>query len=1076
MVDLYVFLIKAMKNLSLLICLVIFAAGIDTFAQATLAGMEKKENLTFGDIKSAYTDYWNNLPENERKGWKQYKRWEYFWQRRLSSDGKFPGLKTMAAMFGTVIKNSQDSPQSGSPKWKILGPVGTPPKSTAGRSQGIGRVNVIRMNPANNNILWAGTALGGLWKSTNGGVAWQEIQFTQFLSLGISDIAINTSNPNIIYVATGDDDGSYGSQGFYSIGIIKSTDGGATWSQTGFAKNLDESIIVSRLILHPTKPENIIAATNIGIYKSTDGGATWASKQKDAAFYRDMEMNPSNPATIYASTFSWTTPTAIYRSMDEGETWEKIHEIPLCSRIELSVTRDDPAYVFALAAHSQTKGFHSLLVSTNQGNTWTVKYQKGKGANLLGWYEGTGGDTSGQGFYDLALAVSDLNKNEIYVGGVNIWKSTDGGTTWKRLTHWQNGSKYPFIHADHHELIFAKNSNLLFTANDGGIDKTTDGGKTWTNLNGNLSIMQFYRMGASELDTSLVIAGSQDNGTSLLKGKNWTHIYAADGFESAFDPTNDSICYCSIYYGSIFKSTNGGANFKKIIDKNFTKEDAPWLSPYLISTANPSFIYVGMENIWLSRNGGTSFNKISGFPGKSDITAIALSHTNPETIYASRSAKLYYSVNAGSDWSDITPPADNISYIALDPKNDKRIWATMGNFNALNKVHYYDGAKWINLTGNLPNVPVNCIAYQANSPDRIYIGTDIGVYYSDYNSAIWEPYNDGLPNVVVNELEINYKSGKIRAATYGRGIWEAPLITASIPEPLVTITGNTEFCEGDSVILSAPEGFSSYEWTNGEKTRQIVVRTSGIYTVVVTNNVGKAKSRAVEVIVKPVSKMSIFQTGINPMCILDTFKLKAGFGFSEYMWSNGEVSKEITVTEEGRYYVVGTASNGCKSCSDTIDVVILPPPDKPDITREGNTLYSTESQFYQWLYDGDSIPGATSRSQDIVGNGTYNVIVTVGKTCSAQSEPFQVLGISDAGSANDIRIIFNNETNTITIISPPVALGDISYRLMDINGRELITGSQAGNITLQTDGLARGIYYLLLNYNGKNQFFKVCRY
>lgn len=1071
-----------MKIFYLLVCFIIFASVTGAKSQHPLAEIEKKNTNNFFDIKSAYEIYWNSLPENERRGWKQYKRWEYFWQRRIGPDGKFPNMKEISNQIDKKVKSGYNRPQAQANIWKLLGPVGTPPKSTAGRTQGIGRVNVVRLNPSNNNIIWAGTALGGLWQSTNGGKAWSEIQYTQFLSLGISDIAISISNPNIMYVATGDDDGSYGSQGYYSIGIIKSTDGGATWEKTSFFRNLDESIIVSRLMVHPIKPNTVIAATNIGIFKTTDGGSTWKSKQSEAGFYRDLEMNPSNPSTLYASTFSWTGNASIFKSLDEGESWTKVNELSSSSRIELSVTRDEPGNVYALAAHNQTKGFHSLLISTNQGNTWETKYQKGKGANLLGWYEGTGGDSTGQGFYDLSLAVSDLNKNEIYVGGVNNWKSTDGGATWKKLTHWQNGSKYVFIHADQHELVFAKNSSLMFSANDGGIDKTTDGGKTWSNLNANLSIMQFYRMGASELDTNLVIAGSQDNGTSMLRGKNWTHVYSADGFESAFDPVNASICYCSIYYGSIYKSTNGGVNFdKEIINKHFTKEDAPWLTPYLISPSDPTHLYVGMQNIWLTRNGGSSFNKISDFKDNSQITAIAVSSTNKEIIYAAKNAKLYYTGNAGENWTDITPPAENISYISTDPKNDKRIWVSMGNFNKSIKVQYYDGEKWLNLTGNLPNVPVNCIAYQENSPDRLYVGTDIGVYYSDYNSGIWEEYSSGLPNVVVNELEINYKCGKIRAATYGRGLWETPLMTGNIKGPLVNISGSTDLCEGDSVVLTAPEGYSDYEWNNGEKTRSIVVKSTGIYSVSVQNEEGNAKSKAIEVTVKPVNKLNISVTGVNPMCSLDTLKLKAGFGFSEYLWSNNETSKEITVSEEGKYYVVGTASNGCKSCSDTIEVIIEPPPVKPVISRQGNTLISSESQFYQWLFEGDSIPGATNRTLDLGDKGSYSVIVTIGKNCPEQSEPFLVLSSAEKEHISGITVFYNNLQNKLILEFPAVIDGNFSCRVTDINGRILRTVSDSfygisNSLAIDMDGLSNGAYFLIISLNGENYFKKIHLY
>lgn len=1057
----------------------LFISGL--YSQNPLIELEKKHNPGFFEIRSSYEKYWNSLPQDERKGWKQYKRWEHFWENRVGNDGKFPNARKIMNEYDLFKRKESNRTQSLVASWRLLGPIGTPPKSTSGRTQGIGRINVVRIHPSNANIIWIGSALGGLWKTTNGGKAWSEIPYTQFLSLGISDIAISVSNQNLIYVATGDDDGSYGADGFYSIGIIKSTDGGVTWEQTGFMKNLEDNFIVSRLIVHPTKPNTVIASTSGGIYKSTDGGATWQEKLKDGAYYRDMEMNTSNPSTIYASTFTWAGNSAIYRSLDEGETWTKLKELSKCVRIELAVSRDDPKYVYALASNSDTRGFHSFLVSTDQGNTWITKYEIGTGANLLGWYDGTGNDKQGQGQYDLALAVSDLNKNEIYVGGVNIWKSTDGGSTWKKTAHWQNSSKYAFVHADHHELVFTKNTSIIYSGHDGGIDKSTDGGKTWTNLNANLSIMQFYRMGASEIDTSLIIGGSQDNGTSMLSGKEWTGVYAADGFEAAFDPKDTTRCYCSIYYGSIYRSTNHGRNFnKEIINTGFTKETAPWLTPYVVSQSNPNHIYVGMQNIWFSSNYGDAFAKISDFQDMSQIKAIAVSLTNKNVIYAATKSKLYKTTNLGADWVSLDPAADNISYIAIDPANDKRIWISMSNFNNSNKVLTFDGEKWTNLTGNLPNIPVNCIAYQANSPDRLYIGTDIGVYYSDYNSGTWESFSEGLPKVVVNELEINYKSGKIRAATYGRGIWESPIIIANVKEPEITIIGNSTFCFGDSAILQAEEGYSSYLWSTGERTKSIVVKEPGLYSVTVQNEQGTARSKGIEINVKPVNKMNISILGVNPMCNLDTLKLKAGFGFTDYEWSTSETTKEIIINTPGKYYVIGTMSNGCKSCSDTVEIFVDPPPDKPVITREMNTLVSTESQFYQWLFEGDSIPGANNRKLDIIENGSYSVIVTVGQTCYEQSDPFIVLKVDELTNDGFVSVNPNPAGNFIELKVFSNNSGILGYRIMDINGRVIIQENDIKNDLFYTkkidlSGLSQGIYFCLVTLSEKNYYFKLIR-
>lgn len=1067
----------------LLILLFISEAG----SQNPLVELEKKKLPNFYEIKEAYEQYWNSIPEEKRKGWKQYKRWEYFWGSRVGKDGQFPDARRILNEFNKFKKNESNTNQASDPQWKLIGPIGTPTKATLDKSQGIGRINVVRIHPANANIIWAGTALGGLWKTTNGGKAWAEVPYTQFLSLGNSDVAVSSSDPNIIYVATGDDDGIVDEdRSYYSIGIIKSTDGGTTWEQTGLFKELEHTYIVTRLLIDPTKPDIVIATTSDGIYKTTDGGKTWVSKYNQGDYYRDLEMCPNNPTIIYASTHSKSGSTAILKSVDQGDTWTVVKQFNNVVRIELAVTRDDAKYVYALAASSANNGFQALLVSSDQGKTWTEKYSVNNGLNLLGWFDGTGYDKfmGGQGQYDLGLVVSDLNKNEIYIGGVNIWKSSDGGSNWKKISHWQRDGDYPFVHADHHELVVPKNSNIVYSGHDGGIDKTTDGGKTWINLNGNLSIMQFYRLGTSEIDTNLIIAGAQDNGSSMYHNKEWTYIYGGDGFEAKFDPNDTTIAYCSLYSGQIFRSSNHGRSFEtNIINSTKTKEQGPWLTAYVLAPSDPSNVFVGYSNLFMSPNFGDNFTKISNFSGTGSddfITAIAVSHTNTDVIYVGKKSALYMTTNTGSDWVSIKPPGENISYIAIDPKNDKRIWVSMKNYTAGDKVWLWENNTWTNISGNLPNVPVNCIVYQADSPDRIYIGTDIGVYYSDYNSNIWETYGKDLPNVVVSELEITYRCKKLRAATYGRGIWEVPLNTSNLQLPQVTVTGNTEFCHGDSCILTAEKGFTDYTWSNGEKTQSIVVKETGVYSVTVENNEGKARSKGISIDVKPVNDMKITITGVNPMCNTDTLVLKAGFGFSEYVWSNGETTKEITVNTPGTYYVIGTAANGCTSTSDNLEVIVNPAPEKPVITREGNTLVSTECQFYQWLLDGEKIQGGTDRKQPITKNGSYSVIVTVGKSCSETSEPFVVLGVDDKIENDIITLAPNPAENYIDIVIKSGGAGTVSYKITDISGRiikQLSDVKETGEFSkrINISDVSSGAYFVIVYTGGKHYCFKLIR-
>jgi len=263
-----------------------------------------KPNPNFFEIQKTRLEQFQLQDASERRGWKQFKRWEYFWGQRTYPSGEFPNGYKIYEDYTKFYKETNRNKLQGV-QWRLLGPINTPSSSSV-REQGLGRINVVRVHPQNENELWIGAASGGLWRSTNNGSTWQNFPFTNFLSLGVSDIAIAKSNPNIVYVATGDADGSIGSGGkdFYSIGLIKTTDAGATWSVTNFSKELHESTLISRVLVNPDNENIVIIATNNGIYKSIDGGISWELKTSEGAFI-DMEFKPGDHNILYASTYSF---------------------------------------------------------------------------------------------------------------------------------------------------------------------------------------------------------------------------------------------------------------------------------------------------------------------------------------------------------------------------------------------------------------------------------------------------------------------------------------------------------------------------------------------------------------------------------------------------------------------------------------------------------------------------------------------------------------------------------------------------------------------------------------------------
>ena len=752
-------------------------------AQPWMEGLNKSQKENFFEIQKAFNNYWKDKDYKEKgKGWKLFKRWEWFWQGRVNRDGSFPNPMQN---YNEIQKlKTYRNKKKGNLRQTVSDWVSMGPSTNGGGYGGLGRVNCVRQHPTNSAILWAGAASGGLWKSTNTGQSWTT-NTDELASIGITDLVYHPTNSNIMYLATGD--GDHGDA--QSVGVLKSTDGGTSWNTTGLNWSISQVKTISRLLIHPTNGNILIASTNDGIYRTINGGTTWA-RTLDSYYARDMEFKPSDANTIYAAGDSF------YRSVDNGVTWTLITEgLPAATdvqRIALAVTPNNSNYVYALLS-ANNSGFLSLCRSTNSGTTWT---QMSTTPNILGW-EQNGSDTGGQGWYDLSLAASPTNAELIFTGGVNCWKSTNGGTNWTPVTSWTSS-----VHADHHDLWFVPNTDTLYNGNDGGVYRTVNSGANWTWLSNSMVITQYYRLGCAKTNENYVICGAQDNGTKLLKNGVWTDVIGGDGMECAIDPVNPNYMYGELYYGNLRKSVNGGVTFGGMgLPTEFDDNLGAWVTPFLIHPLHPEVLYAGYRNVWKSTNRGSTWRNISNFTtGSLQVLNVAESDTN--VIYASTGSNFMRTTNAGTNWISLSLPTDgSLASLAIHPSNPLRIWACFSGYNAGQKVYYSTngGTNWTNISGGLPNVSATSIVMQYNYYDRLYVGTDIGVFYKDNLMTDWQEYSAGLPNVPIGELEINYRSSKLRAATFGRGLWEAGIQDSPI---IITPLGTTVFCPGASFQVS----------------------------------------------------------------------------------------------------------------------------------------------------------------------------------------------------------------------------------------------------------------------------------
>lgn len=757
----------------------LLGANANIYAQRWAAELIRQpiDQLSFYDYQRAFEDYYRKNPVDmnresvnpkfifkeeeirdkvEIEEHKLFKRWEWFTEPRVYPSGRWDFEKI------DRIKNAIDRDDERLIlKQKDLNPLGikfidgkifwpftlwTPmgPNDAVGGTN-MGRVNCIEFDPSNPKKIYLGSPGGGIWKTEDFGSNWKPI-FDKQPTLSTGDIAIDKTNPKIIYVATSDAFG-YGSPfwgGTYSVGVMKSTDEGATWAATGLTWTVSQNRTIRRLVIHPSNGKILLAATSDGVYRTDNAGTTWTKVINSSAY--DVEFRLDNGNTAYATT------NTVHKSTNAGANWTALSATCAGGRYNIEIAKSNPKTLYTLCTNG------TVQKSTDEGATWAIT--TAPGATLYG-------------YYDNVIAVSPKDEKIVYVAGFNITKSTNGGSSWSAVP--SQG------HADNHCIEFVPGSSTqIFFGNDGGLFFTSDGGVTHSSKNKTLAITQFYRLGICKVDPAIMTGGAQDNGNMKFSAGTVTNITNADGMEGFIDWSNCKTIYAGTQYGKCYRTFTGGAPFTTITPPG---TPSAWITPWCQSPVVSNTIYAGTDKVYKSTDQGTTWNAISGLlTGVSLFTVLEVAQ-NPKFIYAGDGNKLHMTDDAGANWHDRTaglPVASNYLMAVAISDNDPQIaWAVFSGYVAGNKVYKTKdgGLTWTNISGTLPNMPVNCVVYENNIKNAVYVGTDAGVYYLNDGLADWVPYKSGLPNVIVDELEIHYASKKIRAATYGRGMWQAPLKT-----------------------------------------------------------------------------------------------------------------------------------------------------------------------------------------------------------------------------------------------------------------------------------------------------------
>jgi photosystem II stability/assembly factor-like uncharacterized protein/PKD repeat protein len=735
--------------------------------QLTLKDYQK---AFYTHLKEAKSEEMNREEENEvlDENYEKFKRWEWFWESRVDpTTGAFPQQDAYTVFKTYKAEHAKDFLKSAG-NWTSIGPV-----SSLGGYAGLGRINCVAFSPVDTSVLYVGSASGGAWKTTDAGANWTPLgDFNN--ALGVADmVVVNEGGEDIVYLGTGDKD----HWDTYSIGVMKSTDGGQTWNKTGLSWEQRQYGMIYRLLLDPNDHNTLYAASNGGLFKTTNAGQTWSLI--NSRHLRDIEFQPGSNTRMYGTS---SQNGAIYLSENAGQTWTKVIDNTDNKRTELAVSADSANVVYAIMAASDD-GLLGIYRSRDAGQSYTMVFDS---LNLLGW-NCNGKDDGGQGWYDLTIAVDPTNANKVFIGGVNTWMSEDGGKSWKMSNHWSStcSNKNEVVHADKHYMAYQQGTNTLFECNDGGIYKTKEGSH-WDYIGSGLVTSQIYRLSTSKTIGGEVIAGLQDNGTKLFSSGSWDDVMGGDGMECLIDYTDVNVQYGETPNGSISRTKDHWGHSTDIT--NGLTGNGAWVTPFIMDPVDPNTLYVGYQDVFKSTDQGDNWTKISSWNDKT-IRSLTIAPSDNKVLFAATYSILYRSTDGGSHWDDITGslPVDkaSITYIAVKNDDPNTFWVSLSGFNEFGVYETSNGGTtWDNVSTGLPELPVNSLVQNILKTDtaEIYAGTDVGVFVRQNNSR-WIPFIENLPNVPIGELEIQYDGaggGDLYAATFGRGLWKSPLFTGKI--------------------------------------------------------------------------------------------------------------------------------------------------------------------------------------------------------------------------------------------------------------------------------------------------------
>ena len=625
-----------------------------------------------------------------------------------------------------------------------------------------GRVKSIAVHPTSANIVYAGAANGGIWKSEDGTQSWRPLWDAQeTLSIGSINIAI--SSPNTVYVGTGEWTPGY-ILTYPGAGVYVSTDGGSNWTRRASVVNRR----IARVLVSPSNSLRVYVAGENGFERSTDGGISWTTIHTGQI--SDAIIDPNDANILYINVRN----DGIYKSINGGDTWSLLNNGP---------TGGSADWIKFAIGKSGVDGSHFILAkrsgtiyrSTDSGSTWST-------------LSGSHGGVSHHEWANL-LAVAPDNQDIILAGGLNMERTSNGGASWSFPSN---------LHADHHVAVFApSNPNIVYTCNDGGVYRSEDKGSTWKKMSHGLIITQFYDVGSWNPISTVVGGGAQDTGTAMTGGGlTWRLIEAThDGGYFVISSTDPGTMYAEFQNTDILKSIDGGNTW--VHKTSGLSYGTPWTGVIAMNQNDHNKVFVGTTRVFRTTDGCATPWVTSSQILAGEVSTISIAPSDGNRIYAGAGGRIYRSDDGGSTspWTDKTtitlPSTRPIKDIAIDYTNPNRVTICYGGTNSGGTANHVflsnaGGDSWTDISGNLPNISINAVALDPNSSNTLYVGTDVGVYRTTNLGVNWEAFDNGIPNAMISDIHIDPEDSMLYAATFGRGMYKLNIAPAS-SEPQVDL-------------------------------------------------------------------------------------------------------------------------------------------------------------------------------------------------------------------------------------------------------------------------------------------------